>query len=180
MCGCQNAKWHPLPRKWRKGEILSPQMILNPGLFIWSLYLEECSDLANVNHMSSRINEFLKDSKRLRKQEIVSTSDKYMSKHFWNKPNPKKYEIKIGDLVFIKDKNKYDDFTFRQVKSINGSDAVLTTKYGEVQHQIALLKIFAPSSVSLHKTWKNYFFLLFQNDAIVPNPSSHYTYDVNC
>ena len=74
-----------------------------------------------------------------------------MSQHFRNKPNPKKYEMKIGDLVFIKDKNKYDDFTFGRVKSINGSDAVLNTKYREVKHQIALLKIFAPSSVSLHK-----------------------------
>ena len=135
-----------------KGEILSPQMILNPGRFIGSLDMEENSDLANVNHMISRIKEFLMDFKILRKQEIITTSEKYMSQHFRNQPNPRKYEIKIGDLVFIKDKNKYDDFTFGRVKSINGSDALLDTKHGEVKHQIALLKIFAPSSVSLPKT----------------------------
>ena len=57
-----------------KGEILSPQMKLNPGRFIGSLDMEESSDLANVNHMISQIKEFLKDIKRLRKKEKISTS----------------------------------------------------------------------------------------------------------
>ena len=87
-----------------KGEILSPQMILNPGHFIGSLDIEESSDLANVNSMIGRIKDFLKDFKELRKQEIILTSEKYMSQYFRNKANPTKYEIKIGDLVFIKNK----------------------------------------------------------------------------
>ena len=133
------------------GEILSPQMILNPGHFIGSFDLEETSDLSNVNMMIGRVRDFLKDFKELRKQEIILTSEKYMSQYFRNKANPRKYEIRVNDLVFIKDKNKYDDYTFGRVKSIHGSDAILTTKYGEVRHQIALLKIYAPSTLSLNK-----------------------------
>ena len=133
------------------GEILLPQMILNPGRFIGSLDLEESSDLAHINSMIGRVKDFLKDFKELRMQEIIMTPEKYMSQYFRNKANPRKYEIRVNDLVFIKDKNKYNDYTFGWVKSIHGSDAILTTKYGEVRHQIALLKIYAPSTLSLNK-----------------------------
>ena len=131
------------------GEILSPQMILNPGRFIGSFDLEETSDLSNVNMMIGGVQDFLKDFKELRKQEIILTSEKYMSQYFRNKANPRKYEIRVNDLVFIKDKNKYDDYTSGQVKSIHGSDAILTSKYGEVRHQIVLLKIYSPSTLSI-------------------------------
>ena len=78
-----------------KGEMLSPQIIPNPGCFIGSLDMEESSDLANVNSMISQIKEFLKDFKRLRKQEIISTSEKYMSQHFRNEPNPKNIKSRL-------------------------------------------------------------------------------------
>ena len=55
-------------------EILSPQMILNPGCFIGSFDLEETSDLSNVKLMIGRVRDFLKDFKELRKQEIILTS----------------------------------------------------------------------------------------------------------
>ena len=101
--------------------------------------------------MIGRIKEFLKDFKELRKQEINLASEKYMSQYFRNKANPTKYQIQVGDLVFIKDKNKFDDFTFGRVKTIHGSDAVLTTKYGDVKHPVGLLKIYDPSTHSLNK-----------------------------
>ena len=102
--------------------------------------------------MIGRVKYFLKEIKELRKQGIILTSQKYMSQYFRNKANPRRYEIRVNDLVFIKDKNKIDDYTCGHLKTIHGSDAILTTKYGEVRHQIALLKIYAPSTLSLNKT----------------------------
>ena len=137
--------------EYEYGDNLLPQMILNPGRFIGSFDLEETSDLSNVNMMIGRVRDILKDFKESRKQELILTSEKYMPQYFRNKANARKYEIGVNDLVLIKDKDKYDDYTFGRVKSIHGSDAILTTKYGEVRHQIALLNIYAPSTLSVNK-----------------------------
>ena len=52
--------------------------------------------------MIGRLRDFLKDFKELRKQDIILTSEKYLSQYIKNKANPKKYEISVNDLVFMK------------------------------------------------------------------------------
>ena len=62
--------------------------------------------------------------------------------------NKKVYEVEVGDLVFISDQSKFNDFIYGVVIDTEGSDAIINPSKGKIKYAQGLLKVMSPVSSS--------------------------------
>ena len=129
--------------------LLSPNMILHPTGYLGSFNLR--TDIVNVNTMFNQVRDFVTLFVKFKKEEIIKDSEKLLDRKFRDTNKNGQYEVEVGDLVFIKEENKFDDFLFGLVKELNGSNAVLDTKKGIIEYPVCLLKIYSPVKFSKFK-----------------------------
>ena len=127
--------------------ILTPNMMINPGRYLGRTTFEVNTRMENVKTMLSNIKNFVELFTEVRNQQIVIESSKYMEQRLKNS-NKKVYEVEVGDLVFISDQSKFNDFIYGVVIDTEGSDAIINPSKGKIKYAQGLLKVMSPVSSS--------------------------------
>ena len=118
---------------------LNPNSFIKPGIQGEFFTLENTnSHLKNINLMVSKIREYLTIAKEIRNNQLSKDLKKYAESRVASKSRLKlDLEANVGDVIFIKNRDKMEDLTFGVIeKLISGQTALIRTRKGSVEQPI--------------------------------------------
>ena len=150
---CQAVNSIPYTNTGLKDDITAPIHLLQPASNLEEIEIpDNGSKLKNVRDTIYRLQIYLKRFLELRNKQIMLNSERYASTRRSNSKVKKDINCSVGDLVFIHNPSKHDDWKYGIVEAITGKDALIRLSNREsLNYPIQMLHPLVSSQFALEQ-----------------------------